>query len=181
MELALRESLQLGHHYIGTEHILLGLIREGEGVAAQVLVKLGADLNRVRQQVIQLVTGKEPEPMPVPWERTLLPRVDARLDAFERRLAAIEQRVGKGPDTGDLDEQIERVRAERQAAADAQQYEQAASLRDQERQLIARQGRPPGTMGSQTPRPAIGGRTMPAAQRRDRAAPRPAPPAWHRT
>ncbi len=57
LELSLREALQLGHNYIGTEHILLGLIREGEGVAAQVLVKLGADLNRVRQQVIQLISG----------------------------------------------------------------------------------------------------------------------------
>ena len=55
LELSLREALQLGHSYIGTEHILLGLIREGEGVAAQVLQKLGADLNRVRQQVIQLL------------------------------------------------------------------------------------------------------------------------------
>ncbi|PYI66942.1 NDP-hexose 4-ketoreductase [Arthrobacter livingstonensis] len=63
LELSLREALQLGHNYIGTEHILLGLIREGEGVAAQVLVKLGADLGRVRQQVIQLLSGyqgKEP-------------------------------------------------------------------------------------------------------------------------
>ena len=51
----MREALQLGHNYIGTEHILLGLIREGEGVAAQVLQKLGADLNRVRQTVIQLL------------------------------------------------------------------------------------------------------------------------------
>jgi len=57
LELSLREALQLGHSYIGTEHILLGLIREGEGVAAQVLVKLGADLSRVRQQVIQLLSG----------------------------------------------------------------------------------------------------------------------------
>ena len=63
LELSLREALQLGHNYIGTEHILLGLIREGEGVAAQVLVKLGADLNRVRQQVLQQLSGsagKEP-------------------------------------------------------------------------------------------------------------------------
>ena len=59
LELSLREALQLGHNYIGTEHILLGLIREGEGVAAQVLVKLGADLSRVRQQVIQLLSGYE--------------------------------------------------------------------------------------------------------------------------
>ncbi|OMH25447.1 NDP-hexose 4-ketoreductase [Tersicoccus phoenicis] len=57
LELSLREALQLGHSYIGTEHILLGLIREGEGVAAQVLVKLGADLSRVRNQVIQLLSG----------------------------------------------------------------------------------------------------------------------------
>ncbi|MEY8565861.1 ATP-dependent Clp protease ATP-binding subunit [Corynebacterium sp.] len=67
LELALREALQLGHKYIGTEHILLGLIREGEGVAAQVLVKLGADLSRVRQQVIQLLSGyegTEPESAP---------------------------------------------------------------------------------------------------------------------
>ncbi|GAB3622484.1 ATP-dependent Clp protease ATP-binding subunit [Mariniluteicoccus endophyticus] len=57
LELSLREALQLNHSYIGTEHILLGLIREGEGVAAQVLVKLGADLTRVRNQVLQLLSG----------------------------------------------------------------------------------------------------------------------------
>ena len=57
LELSLREALQLGHSYIGTEHLLLGLVREGEGVAATVLVSLGADLGRVRQQVIQLITG----------------------------------------------------------------------------------------------------------------------------
>src|SRR6201992_2134707 len=57
LELSLRESQQFGHGYIGTEHILLGLIREGEGVAAQVLVALGADLDRVRQQVLQLLSG----------------------------------------------------------------------------------------------------------------------------
>jgi hypothetical protein len=57
LELSLREALQLGHNYIGTEHILLGLIREGEGVAAQVLQKLGAELQKVRQTVIQLLSG----------------------------------------------------------------------------------------------------------------------------
>jgi hypothetical protein len=55
LELSLREALAFGHNYIGTEHILLGLIREGEGVAAQVLVKLGASFDRVRQQVVQLL------------------------------------------------------------------------------------------------------------------------------
>jgi ATP-dependent Clp protease ATP-binding subunit ClpC len=62
LELSLTEAVQLGHDYIGTEHILLGLIREGGGVAAEVLVKLGANLNRVRQQVIQLVSGRQPQP-----------------------------------------------------------------------------------------------------------------------
>ena len=57
LELSLREALTLGHNYIGTEHILLGVIREGEGVAAQVLTKMGADLNRVRVQVVQLLSG----------------------------------------------------------------------------------------------------------------------------
>ncbi|MDK8476229.1 MULTISPECIES: ATP-dependent Clp protease ATP-binding subunit [unclassified Corynebacterium] len=59
LELSLREGLQMGHKYIGTEFLLLGLIREGDGVAAQVLTKLGADLPRVRQQVIQLLSGYE--------------------------------------------------------------------------------------------------------------------------
>jgi DNA-binding CsgD family transcriptional regulator len=147
LELSLREALQLGHQYIGTEHILLGLIREGEGVAAQVLVKLGADLNRVRQQVIQLLHGYqvgepvygyqvgEPEGMPAALgEGELLSRVTARVDAIDSRLAAIEQRVGTGPDTSGLDEQIARVRAERQAAADA---DLLMTLTPREREVLA--------------------------------------------
>ena len=58
LELSLREALQLGHHYIGTEHILLGLLREGEGVGANILVGLGADLSRVRQQVMLHMSGQ---------------------------------------------------------------------------------------------------------------------------
>src|SRR5439155_1410324 len=87
LELSLREALQLGHNYIGTEHILLGLIREGEGVAAQVLVKLGADLNRVRQQVIQLLSGyqgKEPAAAGGGGEGT--PSTSLVLDQFGRNL-----------------------------------------------------------------------------------------------
>ena len=61
LQLSLREAEQLGHNYIGTEHILLGLIREGHGVAAQVLVKLGADRDRVRQQVVQLISSQPPQ------------------------------------------------------------------------------------------------------------------------
>ena len=70
LELSLREALQLGHNYIGTEHILLGLIREGEGVAAQVLVKLGADLARVREQVIQLLSAYGGVSGSAPGEKT---------------------------------------------------------------------------------------------------------------
>src|SRR5690625_4139454 len=85
LELSLREALQLGHNYIGTEHILLGLIREGEGVAAQVLVKLGADLNKVRQQVIQLLNGyQSKEPAGTASEST--PSTSLVLDQFGRNL-----------------------------------------------------------------------------------------------
>jgi ATP-dependent Clp protease ATP-binding subunit ClpA len=141
LELTRREAEQLGHNYIGTEHILLGLIREGDGVAAQVLVRLGADLNRVRQTVIQLLHGhpaKEPvSTRPAAQELRLLPAVQARLEAVEQRLTAIEQRVGTGPDTSDLDEQIARVGREKESAVDAQDYEQAASLRNREKELLA--------------------------------------------
>src|SRR5499425_2737093 len=67
LELSLREALQFGHDYIGTEHILLGLVREGDGVAAQVLVQLGADLPNVRAQVIK-VLQEAPDPLEVPGE-----------------------------------------------------------------------------------------------------------------
>jgi Clp amino terminal domain, pathogenicity island component len=60
--LAEEEARMLSHNYVGTEHILLGLIREGGGVATQVLVKLGAELNRLRQQVIQLISAQQPRP-----------------------------------------------------------------------------------------------------------------------
>ncbi len=126
LELSLREAQQLGQDYIGTEHILLGLIREGDGVAAQVLVKLGADLNRVRQQVIQLLHGYQGEE---PWP--------ARRDAVEERLAALEQQVGIRPDTSDLDEQIAQVRREKESAIYVKDFEQAASLRSREKELLA--------------------------------------------
>jgi len=131
LELSLRESLQLGHNYIGTEHILLGLIREGDGVAAQVLVRLGADLNRVRHQVIQLIAGRPA------GEGAPGPEVQARLDVVEIRLAVLEHRVGTGPDTTDLDEQIAQVRREKESAVDARDYEQAAAQPNREKELLA--------------------------------------------
>jgi ATP-dependent Clp protease ATP-binding subunit ClpA len=141
LELSRRESGQLGHNYIGTEHILLGLLREGRGVAAQVLVKLGADLNRVRQQVIQLLHGhqaQEPKSArSTTREPRSLPEAQTRLDAVEQRLAAIEQRVGIRAGASDLDEQIAQVRREKDSAIDARDYERAASLRDREKYLLA--------------------------------------------
>jgi ATP-dependent Clp protease ATP-binding subunit ClpC len=138
LELSLRESEQLGHDHIGTEHILLGLLREGDGVAAQVLVKLGADLSRVRQQVIILIGSRRPRPARrMPEEGAPENAAQARLDAIERRLAAVEQRVGTVPDTSDLDEQIVEIRRERHDAADLQEYEHAAALRDREKELLA--------------------------------------------
>ena len=140
LELSLREALQLGHDYIGTEHILLGLLREGDGVAVQVLVRLGADLNRVRQQVIQLLHG-HPAEEPVSARSTAgelrLPGVQAHLEAVEQRLTAIEQRIGTGPDTSDLDEQIVHFRREKESAIDVKDFEQAASLRSREKELLA--------------------------------------------
>src|SRR3954469_23904766 len=109
LELSLREALQLGHNYIGTEHILLGLIREGEGVAAQVLVKLGADLNRVRQQVIQLLSGyqgKEPAAAGAGGEGT--PSTSLVLDQFGRNLTQAARENKLDPVIG-REKEIERV------------------------------------------------------------------------
>ena len=136
LELSLREAEGLGHNYIGTEHILLGLIREGSGVAAQVLVKLGADLNRARQQVVQLLHGRAGEDLigegsPLPDDAL------TQVDSLDRRLAAIERWVGLRPDLDDLDQEIARVRREKEAAIDRQDFEVSAALRDQEMQLLA--------------------------------------------
>jgi ATP-dependent Clp protease ATP-binding subunit ClpC len=106
LELSLREALQLGHNYIGTEHILLGLIREGEGVAAQVLQKLGADLNRVRQQVIQLLSGYTGGKESATGEQ--VPQGSMVLDQFGRNLTQLAREVKLDPVIG-RDKEIERV------------------------------------------------------------------------
>ena len=112
LELSMREALQLNHPYIGTEHILLGLIREGEGVAAQVLIKLGADLNRVRNQVLQLLSGfqgnEKASMSGAPEQGPAQPGNQTILDQFGRNLtqAARENKldpvIGRG-------KEIERV------------------------------------------------------------------------
>jgi len=144
LELSLREALQLGHGYVGTEHILLGLIREGDGVAAQVLVKLGADLDRVLQQVILLLYGHQgPDAGSSgshPGAGAGAGRPDdvlARLDALDRRLTALERWVSIQPDLEDLDQQIAQVRREKEAADARQDSRAATALRAMEKQLLA--------------------------------------------
>jgi len=116
LELSLREALQLGHNYIGTEHMLLGLVREGEGVAAQVLVSLGADLSRVRQQVIQLLSGyvgsegAKPGTTPNPQEAAPSggPSGSPVLDQFGRNLTQTARDKKLDPVIG-REREIERV------------------------------------------------------------------------
>jgi len=111
LELSLREALQLGHNYIGTEHMLLGLVREGEGVAAQVLVSLGADLARVRQQVIQLLSGyqgKESVGAGPGSPASETPSGSPVLDQFGRNLTQLA-RDGKLDPVIGREKEIERV------------------------------------------------------------------------
>ena len=109
LELSLREALQLGHSYIGTEHLLLGLIREGEGVAAQVLTKLGADTNKVRQQVIQLLSGFQgKESVAVGGETNPQPKGSQILDQYGRNLTQAAAEGKLDPVVG-REREIERV------------------------------------------------------------------------
>ena len=144
LELSQRESDQLGHHSIGTEHILLGLVREGDGVAAQVLVKLGADLNQLRQQVIQILQGSTVEGAgergmrrrPRTMRAGAIEDIAARIDATDQRLAAIERWVGMGPNMRDLEMEIAQLRRDKESAIDSQDFETAAALRDKEKRLL---------------------------------------------
>ncbi len=108
LELSLREALQLGHNYIGTEHILLGLIREGEGVAAQVLMKLGADLDRVRNQVVQLLTGISSSSKEGAQVGEATPTGNLVLDQFGRNLTLLAAQNKLDPVIG-REKEIERV------------------------------------------------------------------------
>src|SRR5450759_2911857 len=109
LELSLREALQLGHNYIGTEHILLGLIREGEGVAAQVLLNLGADLEKVRSAVIQLLSGYHGKPgEPGEERRGGAGQQSQLLDEFGRNLTKQAEEGKLDPVVGRTQE-IERV------------------------------------------------------------------------
>jgi len=143
LELSLREAMAIGNSSIGTEHILLGLVRVGEGPATQVLAGLGVDPNRVRQQVIRLVSASRGQAEPGPGRAAagggkpkLPPEQRGRLDSLEWRLSILEQRVGTGPGLGQLDQEIAQVRRDKERAAEAQDFETAAALRDRERRLL---------------------------------------------
>jgi ATP-dependent Clp protease ATP-binding subunit ClpA len=119
LELSLREALQLGHNYIGTEHILLGLIREGEGVAAQVLLKLGAHLQRGRERVLRMLAAEPSAPDDAPGPPGAPPGSDR-------------------PELRYYDTQIASVRRAKEVAIDAQDYGTAEALRDVEQDLFLR-------------------------------------------
>lgn len=141
LQRSLREAMALGHGYIGTEHILLGLVREGEGTAMQVLGSLGVEPNAVRQEVIRLVSARQvrqPETTRVNrrGKRKLLSEVRDRLASLEWRLSVLEQRVGTTPDLGQLDQEITQVRSERESAIEARDFENAAVLREREQHLL---------------------------------------------
>jgi ATP-dependent Clp protease ATP-binding subunit ClpA len=149
LQLTLREAIQLGDNYIGTEHILLGLLREGEGPAIGVLMRLAVDPTQLRRQVIQTVyaRGHGPDdsrparsaalPGKGSGKRKVLEEILAHVESIEARLAAVEQRVGAGPDVRDLDSQLIQVRREKESAIGRQDFEQAAALRDREKDLLA--------------------------------------------
>jgi len=147
LQLSLREAIQLGDNYIGTEHVLLGLIRDGEGPAIQVLMRMAVDPVQVRRQVTDHVRrGRTPDgsqALPAAsrrgkagGKRRLLHEVVDRMEAFDARLAAVENRIGAGPDVRDLDNQIAQLRRDKESAIDAQDFETAATLRDREKELL---------------------------------------------
>ena len=159
LELSLRECLQLGSDYIGTGHLLLGLIGEGESVATQVLGKLGADLKDLRARVVQELhdhpeqrgaaeVPDDPERQRIVFRQRneiqrLLDTLEERLDAIEQHLGITRTVPGELPR---LDARIARIRRDKQAAIEAQDFEKAAALRDAERQLLIERARVAGEM-----------------------------------
>ena len=123
LELALREALALGHNYIGTEHLLLGLMRENEGVAARILLDFDADAEKIRNEVIRMLSGPGrlwEEYAPDPSSLGEIP------ESYSPASPPIAAEVGQ---------EIERVRREKEEAIEAQEFAEAARLRDRERTL----------------------------------------------
>jgi hypothetical protein len=153
LELSLREALQLGDGYIGTGHLLLGLIHQGDSVAVKILGSLGADLKDLRARVTEQMRGSPEEGQDVsPAERErqqlkvyLRGEVKGLLDTIDDRLSAIERRLGIRrpalPAMRSLEVRIAQVRRDKEAAIDVQDFGQAAALRDAEKKLIEERAR----------------------------------------
>ena len=153
LELSLREALQLGDGYIGTGHLLLGLIHQGDNVAVKILGSLGADLKDLRARVTEELRGNPEEGQDVPpaeRERQQLKvylrgEVKGLLDTIDDRLSAIERRLGITRPVSavlrGLEVRIAQVRRDKEAAIDVQDFGQAAALRDTEKQLIEERAR----------------------------------------
>ncbi len=153
LELSLREALQLGDGYIGTGHLLLGVIHQGDNVAVKILGNLGADLKDLRARVTQELRDHPEEGQGVPsaererQQLRVLMRSEVRglLDTIDDRLGAIERRLGITRPVSaalrSLEERIAQVRRDKEAAIDVQDFGQAAVLRDTEKQLIEERAR----------------------------------------
>src|ERR1700761_5371945 len=144
LELSLREAIALGNNFIGTEHILLGLLRAEDDVSIQILSRVGTDPASVRQEVIRRVHARRIEAEPAARrstargpKRKLLAEAYGRIDSLEWRLSVLEQRVGTGPELRDLEREIGQVRRDKEAAIEVQDFEGAAVLRDRETQLLS--------------------------------------------
>jgi len=135
LELALREALQLGHDYIGTGHILLGLVRDPASRGAAILVELGADEAAIRARVIELRPASKPRAASArPRHATDSTRW---IDSLVSRLAAVERFAGMTPpDTADLDDQLARLRRAKESAIDAKDFQLAETLSDAENALL---------------------------------------------
>jgi hypothetical protein len=140
LELALREALQLGCDYIGTEHILLGVIHNDTSVAARTLDALGAQPEEVRQRVIEMLPRRSARRLGSRAGTELRLGSDGetarRLDALGLRLAAVERWTGIKPDLTELDQVIAGLRRDKEAAIDAKDFKRAEELSDTETELL---------------------------------------------
>ena len=153
LELSLRESLALGQNYIGTGHLLLGLIRMGDGVGVEILVGLGADLNVLRARVIELMADDTEEgavpSLNVREETVLAERhpgaIQGLLDSIDSRLTVIERHLGITRPVPDelrtYDRRIAKVIGAKEEAIERQDFERAAALRQEEKQLRSERAR----------------------------------------
>jgi ATP-dependent Clp protease ATP-binding subunit ClpA len=152
LELSLRESLALGHDYIGTGHLVLGLIRKGDGVGVEILVGLGTDLNVLRARVIELLPNDTeegdasgPRTRIVTRTERLSGPVQGLLDSIDARLTMIERHLGITRSVPDelrtYDRRIAKVVGAKEEAIERQDFERAAALREEEKQLRSERAR----------------------------------------